>query len=736
MNSVRCFILLFSVLLAGSLSAQQEGERLVPLQTNPNAKGNAPAQLKNTTGGFIYQIDTFDISATGQPFIDDFSTNRIKQYDAQPTDAGVTDTTFYYLYLSNVVADDTVAFVDDTTYYIQVNMTDTTYDSIPYTSQMLEVRDMCVFPNTSTFVEVWPAFNFWDTINGGSDTVFFIADFYQDSSLQYIVPPDTSLWLDENVYLNGTYPIDPPTIGVATFDGLDHTGIPYDWSIGSYGEADLLTSVPIDLTGLIDTVYLSFLYQAEGLGNDPQPEDSLVVEFLNGATGEWDWVWSTPGTTQGAFTQVMLPIDSVDYLYRGFQFRFKNYATLSGSVDHWHIDYVYLDDNRDITDVVPPRDVAYIYPENTLLATYQRIPWSHYQADPAAQMLTTLSVDQRNLSTSAALMDSSHIYVFFDGSLEVDLQDPNAPTNAAFQVLTITHEVNSAPNNYFFDPNVADTCASFDVKLSIETSTDFNRWNDTIRFTQEFFNYYAHDDGSAESGYGLIGDGSTLAYRFTNIIPDTLRAISMYFNPIVDDVSNEAFRLRVWAADGPGGAPGTVLYEGFTNYNPIYGEIDGYHEYELSAPLLVSGTYYVGWLQVTGELLNIGFDLNNDNSDKIMFNTSGNWTNTSFDGSLMMRPVFVNDKDYLLSTPEEEVVTLNPQFYPNPTNGVITVDGLDPQITVVAQMFDMSGRMVWSDGQMTNGQIAMHQLEDGVYLLRLLDETTGQTSTSRIILQR
>ena len=39
------------------------------------------------------------------------------------------------------------------------------------------------------------------------------------------------LWLDDNIFINNTYCISPPNYGVATFDGLDSVGLPYDNSI-------------------------------------------------------------------------------------------------------------------------------------------------------------------------------------------------------------------------------------------------------------------------------------------------------------------------------------------------------------------------------------------------------------------------------------------------------------------------------------------------------------------------
>ena len=50
-------------------------------------------------------------------------------------------------------------------------------------------------------------------------------------------------------------------------------------------------------------------------------------------------------------------------------------------------------------------------------------------------------------------------------------------------------------------PTLANT-TSYNIECILNTTPDFNRWNDTLRFTQNFDNYYAYDDGTAEGGYG------------------------------------------------------------------------------------------------------------------------------------------------------------------------------------------------------------------------------------------
>jgi hypothetical protein len=195
-------------------------------------------------------------------------------------------------------------------------------------------------------------------------------------------------WTDNFAWQNTTNAINPLTIGVATLDGLNEFGLPYNNTVtNAYGVADFLTSKPIDLSllGTSDNVYLSFFYQAAGLGDNPNPNDSLVVEF-KGVNDVWKRKWSIAGSSASDFKQVYIPIyetsfDSLLYSNTEFQFRFKNYASLSGNNDLWNIDYVRLDKNRipNSLDTVI-RDVAMLYTFPNYLKTYSMLPWEQMQA--------------------------------------------------------------------------------------------------------------------------------------------------------------------------------------------------------------------------------------------------------------------------------------------------------------------------------------------------------------------
>jgi hypothetical protein len=82
-----------------------------------------------------------------------------------------------------------------------------------------------------------------------------------DDFAAYTGKPSANYWQPEGgVYINNQFGINPPSLNVATFEGIDAAGLPYS-TITSYGYTDVLTSKPINLAGLnpaTAALYLSF----------------------------------------------------------------------------------------------------------------------------------------------------------------------------------------------------------------------------------------------------------------------------------------------------------------------------------------------------------------------------------------------------------------------------------------------------------------------------------------------
>ncbi|MEO6303971.1 MAG: T9SS type A sorting domain-containing protein, partial [Bacteroidia bacterium] len=519
----------------------------------------------------------------------------------------------------------------------------------------------------------------------------FKDDFHYSSWSTY---PQQSLWSDSSTYVNCGGAIAPWSIGVATFDGLNKYGYPYtpnnlaDMTVPL--PADTLTSKPInlDFLQLSDSVVLTFYYQARGNGDAPEISDSLLLDFYKPLTNKWVRVWYQRGNTSTntndtIFKRGFVKLDSLSYLHDGFKFRFRNKATTSGDFDHWNLDYVYLDlgrNNAFIADTLSP-DFAFGYVPTPLLKNYASMPWKQYDT---TDMADNNSVFIRNNGIDANNNSLNYQSTFYDNSnTNVHTYVGGSYSNLGFfkqQGWLVKQSISNPsytgtliPTNYYRFPSMT-APSHFKIKNVISNSnTDFFRDNDTIIQHQDFNNYYAYDDGSAEAGYYILGVGGKMAAKFTTRVSDTLRAVRIYFDPVgnLSNAQNNKFTLIIWNV-GTGGAPGTIFYadtiDKSVKYYPKCG-FNCFSEYPLTNTSLIlpPGTYFVGLQQKVATGIVVGFDKNLNHSSNLYYNSGNNWTQSSIYGSLMLRPVFGTDAPVGI---KENTSSKNNPFsiYPNPGN--------------------------------------------------------------------
>ncbi|MEN8787665.1 MAG: T9SS type A sorting domain-containing protein [Flavobacteriales bacterium] len=716
-------------------------ESLEPLGINPTlARKTKPVQ-RSIDELFIYAIDTIHL-----PIKDDFSTDRFKKYNAKSTDANVYDSLFYVIYNGVLPEADTARYMLDTTYHYQYTPTATPdsfqIDTFPLAPIGLRtICDLDVYPVVCNTVMVWPAYNTDDTIGTAANPDNFYGvfppDVEQDSAQVFFVKAtDTqSYWQDNYVYLNNDYAINPPTIGVVTFDGLNENGYPYDFSTAfTYGKADYLTSKPIFLdtktTGfpytLSDSIYLSFYYQPQGLGNEPELEDSLVLQFYSPNDSEWVSMWKVDGAQLDTnFKQVMIKITDARFLEAGFKFRFVNYASLSGSFDHWNIDYVFLDQSRFSTDDIRD-DVAFQLPSHTLLKKYTAMPWKHFKWETSAAMKDSILVNQRNNNAVGRLIGGNTLNIFYQSALQQTIPNPNTPSISGMTNFTTEYKI---PSGYFYDTSVNDTNASFLVEVKHNTTPDFCRMNDTLRFIQEFSDFYSYDDGTAEAAYGVQGLGglnSKIASRFSLTQGDSIKSVFIHFTPSAYNMSSTPFIITLWSESG--NKPGSIMYEKVALDVPRYNlGVNGFYEYPLdSNHFLPAGSYFVGISQTTPDRINIGFDKNINNLDNTFYNSNGVWQKSGFEGTLMIRPSFVYQRDYSVGLNEDEVLPQSVVF-PNPANSQITVQLSTNEKVKNIDVIDLTGKLVISTTFVSTLDVA--NLKNGMYVMRITDEKNRQFIT-------
>jgi len=548
---------------------------------------------------------------------------------------------------------------------------------------------------------------------------------FMDDFSGYSGVPDSSRWMDAHVFINRNYGIDPISIGVATLDALDGNG-----SIYPNAEIDPNTFIADHLTSqslqleypASDSIYLSFLYQPEGLGDRPEMHDSLMVDFFDPTLEKWMNVWRIPGDTLHAFRHAMIPITDERYLKEGFRFRFRNRASLPrnkdypdkrANVDHWNVDYVRLDRNRFRTDTVIA-DVAITDPISSILKDLSSLPWDHFELAYNTSLDKFITVHYRNNDTITR--NVTRTLVIRD-MLSQETYSPGVPT-----AQDIPPREDTSVNFGFFYPfdfNRGDS-AIFRFKASIRTDEFDYKVNDTVFHDQLFRDFYAYDDGTAEAGYGLRGQGTrngSVAMKYEAYAPDLLGGVDICFNQLYDSVNLDYyFKLMVWGESE--GKPGPVLWEDENDHIPEYsGQLHGFTRYRFSAPVPVSGKFYVGWRQYNEYLLNVGLDLNNRPVPVVMYyNLNGTWQQSMAPGVMMFRPFLSREISGTDTDPDPRSSLL---IYPNPASGLIYLEilenGTEPGIRL--EIFDVSGRLV-DQGMTHSNNWNVSSLPEGIYFLR------------------
>ncbi len=562
---------------------------------------------------------------------------------------------------------------------------------------------------------------FWDDFSITTDSPDSIRVWGTDTTFQW------NYELSKDVFINATLAVNPPSHKVATFDGLDANG---GFHGDGVGLTDQLVSDTIDLQGKIDVV-LSFYWQAGGNVEIPEEGDSLILEFFNpnDILDPWKRVWKKDGgelnsNQDSVFTQEHITLTS-DFLTSKFLFRFQSFGDQDGPFDAWHIDWVYLNENRGDDDFFY-EDVSINSQASLLIAPFRAIPFQQFVTSGFIPEVTTTSM---NLNPEPDRVGPSTFYnlsivekrngnqLALDSAFNPDLRTFFNPDP---DVLTLVNELN------FGTQELSVLTTSDSVVLETEVSmdtTDFRfldnsqinlRINDTIRTQSLLHDYYAFDDGTAEYAVGTNINGGQVAVQFWLEVSDTLTYIDIYFPNIDPPSDGRPLTLNVFKRLD-GGEP--LRSQGITIRNGS--NINEFTRYKLQSPIQLSDTFFIGYQQQVNEYIGIGFDRNNpDAADYIFENSAGEWEqNERLKGALMIRPVFASPDSIVTSAKTIE----KPKVYPNPVNDWIKIEGTYEKISIS----DFSGRVLINDSFKTSHDLT--SLKRGLYLLTIYRREGSQT---------
>lgn len=542
--------------------------------------------------------------------------------------------------------------------------------------------------------------------------------FFDDFSTAKTLSPNTKYWLPgSGVYINNTLTNTHPSVNVATFDGLNASGFPYNLvNPLTQGYTDTLTSQPISLNGRVaaDSIYLSFYWAAKGLGELPDSSDFLQVEFFSKTQG-WVPVWTQLGyKVDTLFHQQFISIKDPNYLHDAFQFRFRSYGRSSGPYDTWHLDYVYLNTKRSVKQPYL-FDVAMRKPVSNILKKYTAMPLRQYRVSPAAATADSVKTDVVNhfnnfnvLTSTYTLTDAQRGTEFarnVQRSIYVEalksqaLRVKIAPVNAAASIDSL-HLISK------FFIATTDTIPGANLKT-----------NDTITAKAALTDYFAYDDGSAEYGVQVNQKLGKVAVQYVLAKADTIGGVRMSMVSFNKDISGQGFTVQIY--NSKGGKPDQIVAQRSVavRYPAVR---DGFIDYAFVTPVAVPDTFYVGWLQINDQPVTVGFDRNSLlGRNAVFYNLGTEWAKeTSLKGSIMIRP-YLGKKAQGIITGNEPANQINAIFYPNPARGEVRWNNKSLK---KIEVYSTGGNLVHSLSPARDQQSApVDHLSQGIYIFKATD---------------
>jgi len=565
--------------------------------------------------------------------------------------------------------------------------------------------------------------------------------------------PDASNWIDSFVYVNTHYPILPPSIGVATFDAVDAHGYVYEWLDDSPKPSDVLTSRIIDLSDSDqNSTYLSFYFQPQGLGNAPEFNDSLVLNIICDTNTYRLWQYNgtdynsfkldtlgidddSPDTLQ--FKLVHIKIDKPEYFNNTFQLQFVNYTSIAGADnpsaktngDHWHIDYVYLNDGRTAADTIFA-DVAMVESPTLFTKNYSSLPWSHFEK---AINLEKRSIDFHVRNNDSRKRNLKKTFVCITDLLkqEEEFYYPDQKDVLPFFNYTdLTWSFSNSPIDWYY----ADS-AQFEIECGFLTDDNDLKSNNSASRIINFKNYYAYDDGSAEKTYGVDSDRAKVAYLYESYVGDSLRAVQFYFARTQNLLNEDplSFTLCVWAEHG--GIPGQLLLQETGKYVSYGSNLNELVTINLDSTLYVEGKFFIGWEQNSDLLMNVGYDDNTIKRNRLFYNVNSTWYESDFSGALMMRPVLGKPltNTSIQTFENAQIIELN--MWPNPTQGNLNIELKGEIKSGNLQIFNYLGMKVYENYMNESSSLDISGLLNGVYIVSFIP-LQGQSLTKRLIIQK
>ena len=151
-----------------------------------------------------------------------------------------------------------------------------------------------------------------------------------------------------------------------------------------------------------------------------------------------------------------------------------------------------------------------------------------------------------------------------------------------------------------------------------------------------------------------------------------------------------------------------------------------FSEYTFNEIVKVNTTFYVGIRQQYTKSINIGFDASADSRQYNFYDAGEGWKNSSFPGSIMIRPIMGRNPDLIINLDSQDD---NLVLYPNPASDVVRI--VNDTVYREIVLYDLAGRTV--KRAYNCKELDVSDLRDGVYMLQVIKENGAPKTTKLLI---
>ena len=86
----------------------------------------------------------------------------------------------------------------------------------------------------------------------------------------------------------------------------------------------------------------------------------------------------------------------------------------------------------------------------------------------------------------------------------------------------------------------------------------------------------------------------------------------------------------------------------------------------------------------------------------------------------------------ILITDMNEFSSESIAVYPNPSNGIFTIE-MPNMVSAKVMVMDITGKIVYDNNVISNSQIKLQNVEQGMYFIRIADTTSGSIVVKKLL---